>query len=116
MRKKLSDIKDTYLREIILDSLAIIENSKTAYKRECDNSICKFIPIILEYDCLFKEYYLRSISFDNDGIPFQVACFFKTKEKAMEYITSFSTIKQLKDTTEIVQACTYYWKSYEREL
>lgn len=116
MQKKLSDIKEKYLREIILDSLAIINNSKTAYKRECDNPICKFIPIILEYNCLFKEYYLKSISFDNDGLPFQVAYFFKTKEKAMDYITSFSSIKQLKDTTEIVQACTYYWKSYDREL
>lgn len=68
------------------------------------------------FSTVFKEYYLKSVSFDNDGLPFQVAYFFKTREKAMEYITSFSSIKQLKDTTEIVQACTYYWKSYDREL
>jgi ribosomal protein S8 len=116
MQKQIRKIKDPVLRAIVIDTLSVIENSKTAYKREYDNPICKFIPIILEYDCLFKEYYLRSISFDNDGVPFQVAYFFKTREKAMDYITSFSSIKQLTDTTEIVQACTYYWKSYDREL
>ncbi|MBF0648983.1 hypothetical protein IR083_09140 [Dysgonomonas sp. GY75] len=116
MQKQVRKIKDPILRAIVIDSLSIIENRKTVYKRGCNNPICKFIPIILEYDCLFKEYYLRSVSFDNDGLPFQVAYFFKTIEKAMDYISSFSSIKQLTDTTEIVQACTYYWKSYDREL
>lgn len=116
MKKQIRKIKDPILRATVLDSLDIIEKRKTAYKRICDNPICKFIPIILEYCNLFKEYYLRSIYFNNDGIPFQIGYFFKTKEKAMEYISAYTNIEQLTDQTEIVQACTYYWKSKEEEL
>ncbi|MDR1717683.1 MAG: hypothetical protein LBS20_17755 [Prevotella sp.] len=116
MQKQIRKIKDPVLRAIVIDTLSVIENSKTAYKRKCDNPICKFIPIILEYCNLFNEYYLRSVSFDDGGMPFQTGCFFKTQEEAMEYISAYNDIEQLTDTTEIVQACTYYWKSYEREL
>lgn len=116
MQKQVRKIKDPVLRAIVIDSLSIIENSKTAFKRKCDNPICKFIPIILEYCNLFNEYYLRSVSFDDGGIPFQTGCFFKTQEEAMDYIFSYPSVEQLTDQTEIVQACTYYWKSKEEEL
>jgi hypothetical protein len=116
MQKQVRKIKDPILRAIVIDSLSIIENRKTAYKRECNNPVCKFIPVILEYNYLFREYYLRSISFDDSGIPFQTGCFFKTHEEATDCIFSYPSVEQLTDTTEIVQACTYYWKSYDREL
>ncbi|GHV15561.1 hypothetical protein FACS1894179_10100 [Bacteroidia bacterium] len=116
MKMQIRNIKDPVLRAIVMDSLGITGMRKTAYKRECENRICKFIPIILEYNRLFREYYLRSVSFDDTGMPFQTGCFFKTQEDAMEYISSYPSVEQLTDTTEIVQACIYYWKSYDREL